>query len=321
MKAQNGVLGLHHVTAFCGSPQRNVDYYAGILGLRTVKVTVNHDDVKTYHLYYGTGDARPGSFITFFPWPESYRGRVGNGQSTATAYSIPKGSMDWWIQRLNDAGAPVTEPFDRFGDKVLSTMDPDEACVELVESGTGDSREPSPWLDMPADKAILGFHNVTFTVPELDGMHKLLTEQMGYEPLSQDDKLHRYKVGQGQSGEIIDLIVDPTVPFGRDGVGTTHHVAFRTKGDDHEMALRADIVEAGHHITPQIDRNYFHSLYFRTPGGPLFEIATDPPGMTYDEPMETLGQALHFPDHAKGREEEIRRGLAEFTTPDGVSFP
>lgn len=319
MTTQNGVLGIHHVTAFSGSPQRNVDFYSGILGLRTVKVTVNHDDVKTYHLYYGTADARPGSFITFFPWPENYKGRVGNGQSVATAYAVPPESLDWWKARLDEYQVPYTEPFQRFGQTVLAFTDADDACVELIEAP--DPRDPSPWRDLPADKAILGFHSVTFNVPELEGMHTLLTNQMGYQPIGQEGNRHRYAVNNGDPGEVIDLIVDPSVPFGRDGVGTTHHVAFRTRDDDHEMALRQDIVAAGHQITPQIDRNYFHSLYFRTPGGPLFEIATDNPGMTYDEPMESLGTTLLFPPHAAGREEEIRRGLAEFTTPEGVKFP
>ena len=321
MTAKNGVLGIHHVTAISGHPQQNVDFYADVLGLRTVKVTVNHDDIKTYHLYYATGDARPGSFITFFPWPASYQGKVGNGQSTATAYSIPSGSIPYWQERLRSKGIETGEPMERFGDRFLTLTDPDDALIELVESATGDPRPASPWLDMPEDKAILGFHSVTFNVPKLDGMNKLLTEQMGFQPLNQDGNRHRYIVDKGHSGQIIDLIVDPTIPFGRDGVGTTHHVAFRTRDDEHEMALRQDIEAAGHHITPQIDRNYFHSLYFRTPGGPLFEIATDPPGMTFDEPLESLGTTLIFPPHAQGREEEIRRGLTEFKTPDGVQFP
>lgn len=322
MTTQNEVLGIHHVTAICGEPQANVDFYAGALGLRTVKVTVNHDDVKTYHLYYGTGDARPGSFITFFPWPSAYRGVVGNGQSTVTAYSVPPGSLDYWINRLAQHNISHEPIADRWDDRVLRFRDPDGATVELVESSMPDDRPASPWFDVPADKAILGFHSVLLTVPKLDKIEPLLTNQMGYRlAKSEENNRYRFIVNQGKPGEIIDVSVLPEAPFGRDGVGTTHHVAFRTSDDTHELALRQQIESAGHYITPQIDRHYFHSLYLRTPAGPLFEIATDPPGMTYDEPLESLGTTLVFPDHAIGREEEIRRGLTPFSTPDGVAFP
>lgn len=321
MNELKSVTGLHHVTAFCGDPQRNVDFYAGVLGLRTIKVTVNHDDVKTYHLYYGTGDARPGSFITFFPWPEAYRGKVGNGQSVVTAYSVPPNSLHWWHARLAEHGVVATEVFYRLEDKVIAFEDFSGARVELVESGRGDERGASPWGDVPADYAILGFHSVEFLVPKHDGMDRLLTQLMGYRLVDHQKNRYRYAIGEGQAGEILDLVVDPEVPFGRDGVGTTHHVAFRVPTDVYQLELREQLESAGLRITEQIDRHYFKSLYFRTPGGPLFEIATDPPGMTYDEPMETLGHDLVFPAHAVGREDEIRQFLPKFTTPDGVSFP
>ena len=204
MTALNGVLGLHHVTAFCGDPQMNVDFYAGVLGLRTTKVTVNHDDVKTYHLYYGTGDARPGSSITFFPWPDAYRGKVGNGQSRVTTYSVPANSLHWWFTRLAEYGIAASEIQYRFSDQYISLTDPNGAMIELVESGIVDERTPSPWHDVPADHAILGFHSVELLVPKLEGMDRLLTLQMGYRQLEHQGNRYRYVLGNGDSGAIVD---------------------------------------------------------------------------------------------------------------------
>lgn len=313
--------GIHHVTAMCGDPQANINFYSGILGLRLVKVTVNYDDPGTYHLYYGDGRGTAGTSITFFPWPGASRGVIGNGQVGTTAFSVPNGSQDFWIQRLNDAGAPFYGPIERDGDEVLQLVDPDDMPVELVFSATADPRDPQPWGEIPAEAAIRGFHSVGLFVNGYEHTARLLTDQLGFRATTSDAERFRYVLGEGAPGQIVDVYCLPGRNHGRTGSGAVHHVAFRVSDDESLEAWRQRLAGAGLNVTPFRDRTYFHSIYFREPGGVLFEFATDGPGFDHDEPETTMGQSLVLPAWLEPMRDRIVAQLPAFTTFDGVEFP
>lgn len=313
--------GIHHLTAMCGDPQLNVDFYSGILGLRLVKVTVNYDDPGTYHLYYGDAHGTVGTSITFFPWPGATRGTVGNGQVGATAFSVPSGSQGFWIQRLNNAGVPFYGPIERAGDEVLQIVDPDDMPVELVFSATADPREPHPWGEIPANAAVRGFHSVGLFVNDYELTARLLTEQLGFRAIGVDGERLRYALGEGAPGQIVDVYGLPGRNRGRGGSGAVHHVAFRISDDDSLEAWRRQLASAGLNVTPFHDRTYFHSIYFREPGGVLFEFATDGPGFDHDEPSGEMGRRLVLPDWLEPMRDQIISRLPRFTTFDGVEFP
>lgn len=313
--------GVHHVTAMCGNPQRNVDFYAGTLGLRLIKVTVNYDDPGTYHLYYGNGLAEPGSALTFFPWPDEYRGRVGTGQVGVTSFSVPTGSLDFWLARLTDSGVDAMAG-SRFDEQFLAFNDPDGMWVELVET---ESDPRTPWTEggVPAHAAIRGFFGVTLWVEGYERTARLLTGRMGFEPggESPQEPRARFVAVGGGPGSIVDIKCRPGHPHGRDGVGAVHHVAFRTQNDDTQETLRAALANDGLNVTPMRDRNYFHSIYFREPSGVLFEVATDGPGFAVDEPPPALGSQLCLPPWLEPWRDQLRERLAPFRTPLGVQFP
>jgi glyoxalase family protein len=287
--------GLHHITAIASDPKQNVDFYTRVLGLRFVKKSVNQDDPGTYHLYYGNYEASPGTILTFFPWPGMRRGRPGHGQAYATAYSIPAGAVDYWTGRLSDLKIKTEPTVERFGDQVITLFDPDGLRVELVASQETDSRPATPSPDVPADYALRGFQSSTLGLTDIQATAQILTGNMGYREVAQAGHRTRYTVGNGGPGTYVDLLVDPNLPHGLNGAGTIHHVAFRTPDDaSHEIA-HGEIASAGYHISPIIDRAYFKSIYYREPGGVLFEIATDRPGFTIDEPLESLGTHLGLP--------------------------
>ncbi len=312
------ILGLHHVTAMSGDPQTNIDFYAGILGLRMVKVTVNFDDPHTYHLYYGDGLGRPGTLMTFFPWPGARKGNVGIGQVGVTAFSIPKGSMDFWVNRLSEAGVPFFGPEERFGDQVLSFVDPDEMPLELVESSEGDPRDAQPWNGLGADVAIRGFHSVELWLGKMEGMEALLQEIMGLNLVGEDQGRSRLAANGDLPGNRVDLVHRPGTPFGTTGVGTVHHVAWRVESVVEQEALRQTLERAGLRVTEIVERNYFKSIYFRTPGGVLFEVATDGPGFDIDEPLATMGTTLQLPEQYEAMRSELQRTLPELVLPDGT---
>jgi glyoxalase family protein len=307
------LLGIHHVTAITGDAQRNVDFYVGLLGLRMVKKTVNFDDPGSYHLYYGDELGRPGSVMTFFVWPGAPRGRQGPGQVGATAFSIPAGSLAWWAERLEAAGARVDRASRRLGDEVLAFADPDGMRLELVAPARADPRVPWAGGGVPGEHAIRGFHSVTLSLFGQEETARLLTGTMGFRPAGSDGPRARFEIGE--AGGVVDLVAEPDAPPGQIAAGTVHHVAWRTPDDASQLAWRETVARAGCDVTPVLDRQYFHSIYFREPGGVLFEIATDLPGFTVDEPAERLGSALRLPQRLEPLRAELEVRLPAFTVP------
>ncbi|MFO8099350.1 MAG: ring-cleaving dioxygenase [Salinibacter sp.] len=319
------VSGIHHVTAYAHDPQENIDFYTGVLGLRLVKQTVlfnNPSEVfrgpTMYHFYYANGTGTPGSVITFKPHHSIQEGQVGRGQATATAFTIPEGAVDYWVERLDDAPEatlyPVTE---RFGRTVIRFQDHDGQPLELI---TGES-DIEPWAGgpVPAEHALRGFHGVTIHPDNAQLTAEVLElmgyEQVDYEPTPQDGDWTRFRVPGPEHGQFIDLYNEPNMHEGQWGYGTVHHVAFRVAGDDEQMALRDALRDAGHAPTAMKDRNYFHSIYFREPNGVNFEIATDPPGFLHDEPEDALGETLMLPPFLQDRRAEVEAQLADITVP------
>lgn len=301
--------GLHHITAIASDPRRNFEFYTHVLGLRFVKKSVNQDDPGTYHLYYGDYTGSPGTVLTFFPWIGMRRGRPGTGQAWATGYSVPAGSLDYWTQRLADHGV-VTEPAtERFGDQVLTFFDPDGLRLELVATAEADNREPAPSNDVPREHAIRGFHSSTLGLTDASATARTLTATMGYREIATAGHRTRYAVGQGGPGTYVDLLTDPNLPRGLSGAGTIHHVAFSTADDDAQLVAHREIDASGLDISPVIDRAYFKSIYYREPGGVLFEIATDQPGFAIDEPVESLGTKLGLPPRLEPYREQIEAAL------------
>ncbi|HET6762803.1 MAG TPA: ring-cleaving dioxygenase [Longimicrobiaceae bacterium] len=306
--------GIHHVTAIAGDPQRNLDFYAGTLGLRLVKRTVNFDDPGSYHFYFGDEAGSPGSILTFFPWPGARRGRPGVGQVGATALAVPAGSLGWWIERFVAMGVEHDMPARRFGLPVLAFRDPDGLPLELVADARSASRGAWTGGDVPAEHAIRGVHAVTLDLARTDATARVLTEALGFREEGREGDVTRYAAGDGGPGTLVDLRTGAAgQPLG--GAGTVHHVAWRAADDAAELEIRRQVEALGLHPTPVIDRNYFHSVYFREPGGVLFEIATDPPGFTDDEPAESLGQALKLPPQYEPRRAEIERILPPVRLP------
>lgn len=307
MKPQ--VSGLHHITAISSDVTRNMDFYTRVLGLRFVKKSVNQDDTGTYHIYYGDYAGSPGTILTFFPWAGLRRGRPGSGQAYATGYSVPAGSLPFWQKRFTDLkveSAPIEK---RFNDEVLPFFDIDGLRLELVATSETDSRPPAPSKDVPADRSIRGFHSSTLGLVDSTPTTAVLTGSMGYRQVAQAGHRTRFAAGPGGPGTYVDLLVDPALPRGLNGAGTIHHVAFRVPDDATQKAAREALLESGLQVSPVIDRAYFKSIYYREPGGVLFEIATDRPGFAIDEPVETLGTKLSLPPHLEPHRAEIEAAL------------
>lgn len=305
--------GIHHVTAISGEPQRNVDFYVGVLGLRMVKKTVNFDDPGTYHLYYGDEDGNPGSIMTFFPWANAPRGTQGTGQLTVTSFSIPENSLDFWTDRLAENSVSFDEPETRFGNTILSFADPDGMRLELAANRDG--REPWRGGTVPAENAVRGFHDVTLSVAIPERTAEVMMEHLGFRETATENECIRYEAGEGGSGNFVDVVGGAVDSAGRMGVGTVHHVAFRVPDYETQERLREEIAALGFDVTPVLERNYFRSIYFREPGGVLFEIATDPPGFTDDEPLDELGANLKLPPWLEARRERIEQALPSLGIP------
>jgi glyoxalase family protein len=282
--------GIHHVTAIAGDPQVNADFYTSVLGLRFVKKTVNQDDPMTYHLYYGDRLGRPGTAMTFFPFQGIPRGRPGRGQALATAFSVPAASLERWPGRLERHGVTVLGEAERFGAPALQLADPDGLLLELVGDAAADSDAGWPEGPVPADDAVRAFAGVRLASREPATTARVLTELLGYTEQGTTGDATRYAVEDATVAPWVDLVTD--APRGAPGAGTVHHVAFRVPDDATQEALQAHLAEAGLQPTPVIDRFYFRSVYFREPGGILFEIATDEPGFTVDEDERSLGSEL-----------------------------
>ena len=293
---ENKILGLHHITAIAGDAKRNFNFYSNILGLRFIKKTVNFDDPGTYHFYFGDETGSAGTILTFFPWGEGIQqGRKGSGMATEIGYSVPKGSLDFWQKRFEEHNVIYNKPAEKFGEKYLTFLDPDGLKLELIESKTDDNRKPWETDEVKADVATRGFHNITLTLNSIKATAAILTEIFGYKLIEQDVNRYRYATDAVENAAIVDLVELPEEKRGLGANGTVHHVAFRVQNDEILMHFREKIEDYGLSITPQIDRNYFHSLYFREPGGVLFEIATENPGFMVDESLEELGKNLKLP--------------------------
>lgn len=302
--------GLHHVTTLAGDTQRNVDYYTGLLGLRLVKKTVNFDAPDVYHLYYGNETGSPGTILTFFPYGNLPRGRKGVGQLTYTAFSVPTAAMSFWIDRLHEQNIPYAGPYKRFSETYLRFEDFDGAGVELVFN---DEDQRPGWNNgrIPLEFAVRGFHTVTLNESNPDKTVKLLTETMQHTLVSEEEGRFRFKAGVGGPGNYVDVLHSPTDVRSLQGAGSVHHVAFSTDSDATQLTIQALLTEAGYHPTNVLDRQYFHSIYFREPGGILFEIATNPPGFAVDEPLAELGMALKLPPQYESRRAKVEAELPE----------
>jgi glyoxalase family protein len=301
--------GIHHVTAVASDAQRNFDFYTRVLGLRLVKRTVNFDDPTTYHLYFGDEAGSPGTIITFFPWPGSQRGRNGAGYMTATGYLVPLGALDFWATRLAELSVPVTGDSVRFGQRVLTIADSDGSVIELIESDGAADLPYWQGAGIDAAYAIRGFHSATLVERSLDKTAEVLTAKLGFEPASSEGNRHRFRAGNNVLGGIVDVVVDADAPRGAPGAGIVHHVAFRAADDAEQARIHKELVAEGRNVSPIVDRSYFHSIYFREPGGVLFEIATDAPGMAIDEPLSALGDTLRLPPQYEPHRAEIERVL------------
>lgn len=290
MSTEERLPGLHHVTSIAKDPDENVSFYTDVLGLRLVKRTVNFDDISTYHLYYGDERGTPGTSLTFFASGRGRDGTVGRGQTTATAFVVPAGSLSYWQDRLAEHGVDHGTPHERFDERVLPLWDHDGQPLELV---TGES-DIEPWAGGPVPEkyAVRGFHSVTLHPTQPDSTAEVLSA-LGYELVAETDDRRRYAAGGDRAG-VLDVRVDDGAE-GIQGVGTVHHVAFRTADDETQAAWRERAADLGLRVTEQKDRRYFRSIYFREPGGILFEIATDGPGFTRDESVEDLGSELRLP--------------------------
>jgi len=309
---ENKILGLHHITAIAGDAKRNFDFYSKVLGLRFIKKTVNFDDPGTYHFYFGDEVGSAGTILTFFPWGEGIQqGRKGSGMATEIGYSVPKGSLDFWQKRFEKYNVIYNKPAEKFGEKYLTFLDPDGLKLELIESKTDDNRKAWETDEVKADVATKGFHNITLTLNSIKATAAILTDIFGYKLIDQEVNRYRYATDAVENATIVDLVELPEEKRGLNANGTIHHVAFRVPNDEILMKFREKIEDYGLQITPQIDRQYFHSLYFREPGGVLFEIATDNPGFTVDESLEELGQNLKLPAQYEPQREAIEKHLVK----------
>jgi len=300
----NSILGLHHITAIAGNAQQNFDFYTRILGLRLVKKTVNFDDPGTYHLYYGDESGAAGTILTFFPWEGIGQGTEGVGMATEIGYAVPEGSLDFWLERFKENKVVTGEITQRFGETVLPFKDPDGLSLSLIIPEKADTRTPWETETVKKESATRGFHSTTLSLQKIDETAKVLTDIFGYSLVSQEGNRYRFITDTVETASIVDILELPDGVRGRNAAGTNHHVAFRVKDEAAQMEFREKILSKNLQITPKIDRDYFFSLYFREPGGVLFEIATENPGFTADEPLSELGTHLMLPhQHAHLRDD------------------
>jgi glyoxalase family protein len=301
---------IHHVTAIAGNPLRNFAFYTQTLGLRFVKKTVNFDDPGTYHFYYGDEVGHPGTILTFFPWEGVAAGQSGVGQTAQTAFRVPSRSLGYWTHRFIEKGVAHQALAKRFGEAVLPFTDPDGMSLALV--GVKDAENEAGWSngDVPAEHAIRGFHGVTFLLDDVARTGAILTDVLGLPETGREGSVVRFAASGTHQGWIVDIHEAKGFLRGRLGRGSVHHVAFRAADDAAQAEMARKLVDAhGLHPTEQKDRNYFRSVYFREPGGILFEIATDIPGFAVDEPVASLGQQLKLPRFLEPRRKEIEAAL------------
>ncbi|MDQ2767225.1 MAG: ring-cleaving dioxygenase [Gemmatimonadota bacterium] len=309
------IKGIHHVTAISGPAQENLDFYAGTLGMRLVKKSVNQDDPSTYHLFYADGEGHAGSDLTFFPWAHMPRGRDGTGLTNEVSLAVPAGSLPYWIERLRKHGVKIGAQAMRFGEQALPFTDVLGLRLALVE--TSDAREFTPWSGspVPVEHQIRGLHTVRISERNRAATEQLLTAGMGFALLAEENGWKRYALGAGGSGRVLDVEELPNVSRGAWGTGRVHHVAWRVDDDASELAARTQLHDVGTQTTEVIDRFWFKSVYFSEPGGALFEIATDGPGFEIDESADALGTQLILPPWLEPHRVEIEAGLPVLVTP------
>lgn len=297
--------GIHHITAIVGHPQENVDFYAGVLGLRLVKKTINFDDPGTYHLYFGDEAGKPGTIITFFPWANAYQGKIGDGQVGVTSYVVPVGSLTFWEQRLEKFKVAFTKT-KRFGEEYIQFNDPHGLQLEIVEREEGES---NTWTfgGVTPEVAIKGFGGATLYSSQPDKTAELLEKVMGLELIEKEGEFIRFR-SSAEIGNVIDLKATSTGK-GQMGVGTVHHIAWRAIDDKDQLEWQDFVANNGYDVTEVRDRNYFKAIYFREHGEILFEIATDPPGFAHDESKETMGKQLKLPTQYEHYREKLERNL------------
>jgi glyoxalase family protein len=304
-----GSAGIHHITAITGDARANVRFYTEVLGLRLVKKTVNFDDPGAYHLYFGDEAGQPGTILTFFAWNDAAPGRLGLSQAVEIAFRIPEGSLGYWTHRLIEKGIAFEAPEKRFGETVFAFRDPDGIRIELV--ATKAAKPGNGWTGggVAPEHAIAGFHGVTLWLASGDGTARVLTEAFGYQKVGEEGVRHRFKAKGDALAAIVDLRLVPGFVGGRMGTGTIHHVAFRAADDAAQATLAEAVSAQGLRVTDQKDRNYFRSVYFREPGGVIFEIATDDPGFAVDEDPASLGETLKLPPQYEAFRVDIERRL------------
>jgi glyoxalase family protein len=311
------VTGLHHITAIAGPPQENLDFYAGVLGMRLVKRSVNQDDPGTYHLFYADAEGHPGTDLTFFPWSQVAPARDGHGLSSEVSLTVPPDTLPYWRERLERYGTTTGQVETRFGDRVLPFVDPHGLRVALVERADAATRRFTPWdgSPIPPERQIRGLESARMREREIGQTTAFLTNVLGFTPLAEEGGWYRYGVSGGGSGAYVDVQEDPAARRGAWGVGSIHHLAWRVDDESHQLAVRERIAQAGRRPTPVIDRFWFRSVYFLEPGGVLFELATDGPGFGVDEDPSRLGESLVLPPWLEGQRAAIQSMLPPLTYP------
>jgi glyoxalase family protein len=318
MAIENTITGLHHITVIAGDAQENLDFYVGVLGMRLVKRSVNQDVPGTYHLFYADAEGHAGSDLTFFPWPDMAPGRAGTGLTVEVALAVPSGSLDYWAERLGGHGVNVGAPIHRFGERLLTFTDPHGLALALVE--TGDRRDFTPWgrSPVPELQQIRGLHGVRLLERDAAPTIDLLVNTLGFEEIGQEDGWRRLTLGSPRSGRVLDL-KEASEGRGTWGTGSVHHIAWRVPDDSTHVRVQRRLADAGRSPTPVIDRFWFKSVYFREPGGALFEIATDGPGFAVDEPVSELGATLVLPPWLEPQRGEIQAVLPPLRHPEQVA--
>jgi glyoxalase family protein len=308
------VHGIHHVTCISGDAQQNFDFYTQVLGLRLVKRSVNQDVPDTYHLFYADAEGNPGTDLTFFPWPQMPPGRKGAGLAVEVGMAVPEGSLGFWAERLAAHGVDQDAPETRFGEPVLRLRDPHGLELSLTE--TSKPQEAVPWRESPVPERhqIRGFHSVRLWERDLAVTARFLRDALGFELMGEDGGWHRFGADGGGSGKWLEVRELPGERLGAWGTGAVHHVAFRVADDEEEIQVQQRVRAAGGSPTPVIDRFWFHSVYFKEPGGVLFEIATEEPGFTVDEDLAHLGERLILPPWLEPHRREIEAALTPLRT-------
>ena len=312
------VHGIHHVTAISGDAQENLNFYAGVLGLRLVKRSVNQDAPDTYHFFYADADGTPGTDLTFFPWPKMAPARTGVGMSSEVAFAVAPNSLGYWQERLDRHGVRVDALEQRFGETVLPFTDPHGLRLALVATERPLATTPWPLSPVPAEHQVRGMHSVRLLERELAPTAAFLTGTLGFRAISEEGGWHRFAVEEGRSGQLVDVMELPGERRGAWGTGGVHHVAWRVLDTPEEMAMRAAVAAAGLQPTQQIDRFWFKSVYFREPGGVLFELATDGPGFAADEDPAHLGEQLILPPWLEPHRASIEAVLPPVQMPQAV---